>query len=158
MSTWGRRLVLLVVGWVLVVLGIAALVLPGPGLLCLAGGLVVLSQEYEWAERRVEPVKKRAFDAARSGVKTWPRIAGSALGVLWLLAAGIIWTVNPRIPEFWIIGPRLPFAGWPTGSSLILSGLVAGGLLVYSIRRWRGADPDSERARQEDRAAADELT
>ena len=51
------RPLLTILGWVLVLVGVAALVLPGPGLLLLLAGLVVLSQEYEWAERRVEPVK-----------------------------------------------------------------------------------------------------
>ena len=58
-----RRVVLEVVGWVLVVAGIAALVLPGPGLLMLFAGLVILSQEYEWAERRLEPIKSGALRA-----------------------------------------------------------------------------------------------
>lgn len=35
----------LVVGWVLLALGLAALVLPGPGLLMIAAGLAVLSQQ-----------------------------------------------------------------------------------------------------------------
>ncbi len=65
-----RRIVLEVVGWVLVVAGIAALVLPGPGLLMLFAGLVILSQEYDWAERRVEPIKVRALRGAAEGVET----------------------------------------------------------------------------------------
>ena len=45
-------------GWTLVVAGVAALILPGPGLLLLAAGLVVLSQQYAWAARRLEPGKQ----------------------------------------------------------------------------------------------------
>ncbi|RYE73750.1 MAG: hypothetical protein EOO74_12580, partial [Myxococcales bacterium] len=63
-----KRLVLEIVGWLLVVLGIAALVLPGPGLLLLAGGLAILSQQYEWAEKRVDPVFDRAREGAIQGV------------------------------------------------------------------------------------------
>ena len=51
-----KRVLLEVVGWLLVLAGIAALILPGPGLLLLAAGLFVLSQQYEWAERRVDPI------------------------------------------------------------------------------------------------------
>ena len=76
-----RKTGVTVLGWVLVLLGLAALILPGPGLLLLLLGLVVLSQEYEWAERRVEPVKNKAFDVARQGVSTYPRIVLSALPV-----------------------------------------------------------------------------
>ena len=44
-----------------VVLGVAAIFLPGPGLLGIFAGLALLSQQYEWAERRVEPVRLRAL-------------------------------------------------------------------------------------------------
>ena len=77
MKSAARRVALETVGWVLVVAGIAALVLPGPGLLMVFAGLVLLSQQYDWAERRVEPVKKRALKAAAEGVETWPRIVMS---------------------------------------------------------------------------------
>jgi hypothetical protein len=135
-----RKTLLTLLGWVLVLAGIAALVLPGPGLLLLLAGLVVLSQEYDWAARRVEPVKEKAFDVARSGVSTFPRIAMSAVGALALVGIGVVWMLDPEIPEVGPVGPDLPLGGWPTGSSIALSGLVAAGLLVYSIRRFRGED------------------
>ena len=135
MRVW-RKTTITILGWVLVLAGLAALVLPGPGLLLLLSGLIVLSQEYEWAERRVEPVKKKAFDVAQAGVASYPRIAGSTLGALALIACGVVWWANPEISEVGPIGPRLPFGGWATGSTLILSGLIALGLLAYSVRRW----------------------
>lgn len=138
---WTRRWGVDVLGWVLVAAGIAALVLPGPGLLTLVAGLAVLSQEYEWAERRLEPVKKKAFEAAAFGVQTWPRIGVSALGAFCLMALGVVWGVGLRIPTWWILGPALPFAGWGTGSTLALSGLIALGLLLYSIRRFGDVEP-----------------
>jgi hypothetical protein len=131
-----RKTTITVLGWALVVAGVAALVLPGPGLLLLLSGLVVLSQEYEWAERRVEPVKEKAFDVAQAGVASYPRIVMSALGGLAVLAVGVLWWVNPDIPEVGPVGPNLPFGGWATGSTLILSGLIALGLLAYSVKRW----------------------
>jgi uncharacterized protein (TIGR02611 family) len=135
-----RKTLVTVLGWVLVLAGIAALILPGPGLLLLLAGLVVLSQEYEWAERRVEPVKKKAFEVARSGVSTLPRIAMSAVGALAVVGVGVVWILDPQIPEVGPVGPELPLGGWATGSSIALSGVVAVGLLVYSIRRFRGED------------------
>lgn len=133
-----RKTWVTIVGWVLVTVGVAALILPGPGLLLLLAGLVVLSQEYEWAERRVEPVKEKAFDVAKQGVSTWPRIMLSFLGACAVMAVGVFWWLDPEIPEFWIVGPDLPLGGWTTGLSLVLSGLIAFGLVVYSLRRWRG--------------------
>lgn len=132
-----RKTSITVVGWVLVLAGALALVLPGPGLLLLLFGLVVLSQEYEWAERHVEPVKEKAFEVAEAGVSTWPRILMSALSALCVVAAGVFWWLDPEIPEVGPLGPDLPFGGPATGSSIVLSGFIALGLLIYSIRRFR---------------------
>ena len=140
-----RRAAKIVSGWLLLVAGVAAIALPGPGLLLLLAGLVLLSQEYSWAERRVEPVKRAAFAAAAAGVQTVPRILVSAAGALALMGVGVLWGLNPVIPEFWIFGPRLPFGGWSTGTSLIVSGFIALGLLGWSIVRFRNADPQQAR-------------
>lgn len=133
-----RKTWVTVLGWVLLVVGVAALILPGPGLLLMLAGLAVLSQEYEWAERRVEPLKEKAFEVAAAGVQTWARILGSTLSALVLVGIGIAWMVDPAIPEFWIVGPDLPFGGLGTGVSITFSGLIALGLVVYSVRRFRG--------------------
>lgn len=140
-----RRTGIVVVGWLLVVVGIAALVLPGPGLLMLFAGLAVLSREYEWAERKLMPVKVRAFVTAAEGVKTLPRVVGSTLGGAALVALGVVWALDPTIPEFWIIGPDLPFGGLGTGLTLTLSGLVAWALIVYSYRTFRGRSTEDVR-------------
>jgi Putative transmembrane protein (PGPGW) len=137
-----RKTGITILGWLLTLAGLAALVLPGPGLLLMVVGLVVLSQEYDWAERRLEPVKAMAFAVAAAGVSSWVRIGVSALAALCLIAVGVVWALDPEIPTLWIVGPRLPFAGWPTASTLLLSGLIALALLVYSIRRFRGLSPD----------------
>lgn len=155
-----RKTGVTVLGWMLVVLGIIAMPLPGPGLLILLAGLVVLSQEYEWAERRVEPVKKKAFDLAKAGVSTYPKIVISAVGACSLIALGVLLGLDPRIPHLFTIpqigpigaievGPQIPFSSWATGSSFIFSGLVALGLLIYSVKRWRGeALRERRRARE----------
>ena len=145
LPSWVRSTGILVVGWALVIGGVAALILPGPGLLMLLAGLIVLSQEYEWAERRLEPVRVRAFVTAAEGVKTWPRVAGSALGGAALVAIGVLWAIDPTIPRFWIFGPNLPFGGLATGLTLGLSGVIAWGLLVYSVRHFRGHSTDEVR-------------
>ena len=126
-------------GWLLVIVGLAAIPLPGPGLLILLSGLVVLSQEYEWAERRVEPVRKKAIEGAKDSVATYPRIVIAALFATGIIAVGVwVWS-DPAVPEFWVVGPRLPLGlgGWPTGSTIILSGLIAWGILIYSLKVYR---------------------
>ncbi|MGH3627297.1 MAG: PGPGW domain-containing protein [Sciscionella sp.] len=132
-----RRTLLTAAGWLLVLLGIAALVLPGPGLLLLLAGLVVLSQEYAWAERRVEPLKVRAFEAARLGVASWPRVTASALAACAVIAAGVVWGIDPPVPSVGPLGPDLPFGGWATGGSIIASGVIALSLVAHSVHRFR---------------------
>jgi uncharacterized protein (TIGR02611 family) len=136
-----KRIVLEVLGWLLVVLGIAAIPLPGPGLLILFGGLALLSQQYEWAERRVEPVKKRAVQAAEEGVATTPRIILSTLFALLLIGCGVVWIWHPPAPGWWPIDEQWwLFGGWGTGSTQIASGLIALVTIVYSYRRFRGEE------------------
>jgi uncharacterized protein (TIGR02611 family) len=133
-----RRVVLEIVGWVLILAGIAALVLPGPGLLMLFAGLVILSQEYEWAERRLEPVKRKALQGAAEGVENWVRIALSTTLGVGLIACGVLWIWSPESPAWWPMADRwwLP-GGAATGVTQVASGLIALGLIVYSYRRFR---------------------
>lgn len=102
-------------------------------------GLAVLSQQYVWAERHLQPIKLKAFQAAAQGVRTWPRIVVSCLGVIWIIAVGIVWGMKPPVPGWWPFHSTwwLP-GGWGAGISMIVSGLIALALLIYSIRRFRG--------------------
>lgn len=138
MKTAARRLVLETVGWVLVVAGIAALVLPGPGLLGIFAGLALLSQQYEWAERRLEPVKERAFKAAEDSVETWPRIILSTALALLIVAAGVLWIWSPAAPDWWALDDRWWLTGgWATGVTQVASGFIAIAMIIYSYRRFR---------------------
>jgi sterol desaturase/sphingolipid hydroxylase (fatty acid hydroxylase superfamily) len=133
-----KRLGLEVLGWLLVVAGVAALILPGPGLLMIAAGLVVLSQEYEWAERRVEPVKRKALRGAAESVDTPLRIAVSSLVGLVIVGFGALWIWHPPAPSWWPVDESWwLFGGIGTGITLVASGLVALALVVYSYRRFR---------------------
>lgn len=133
-----KRIAVEGLGWILVLVGIAALVLPGPGLLALFAGVALLATQYEWAERRVEPVKKAALRTAADSVKTWPRILLSALGVCWLVAIGIYWGISPAAPSWWPIDDRWWLAGGRgTGATLIGSGVIAGAMIVYSYLNFR---------------------
>lgn len=133
-----RRLALEALGWLLLAAGLAALVLPGPGLLMLFAGLAILSQEYEWAERRVEPVKRKALRGAAESVQTWWRITLSTAFALALVGFGVVWIWGPSSPPWWPVDRRwwLP-GGIGTGVTEVASGLVALALIVYSYRRFR---------------------
>ena len=133
-----KRVAIEGLGWILVVVGIAALVLPGPGLLALFAGVALLATQYEWAERRVEPVKRKALGAAADSVKTVPRIMMSAAGVCWLIALGFYWGMGPSAPSWWPLDDRWwLMGGWGTGGTLIGSGIIAGAMVVYSFFNFR---------------------
>ncbi|WP_077797319.1 PGPGW domain-containing protein [Streptomyces sp. JHA26] len=124
-----RRAALGVLGAVLVVVGVALLVLPGPGLLLVFAGVVLLARAVPALDRFVAPVRSRAMRATEESVSSPWRIAGAVLAGLCLIGAGLVWGLVPRVP----------FAGWGTGASLIVSGLVLFALLVWSYRRVRAA-------------------
>lgn len=139
MRSAAKRLVLEVVGWVLLVAGIAALVLPGPGLLMVFGALAILSQQYEWAERRLDPIKYRALKGAAEGVETRLRIVLSVTGATLLAACGVLWIVDPPQPGWWPLGDTLWLpGGLATGITQIASAAIALALIVYSYRRFHG--------------------
>ncbi|MGA8850566.1 MAG: PGPGW domain-containing protein [Aeromicrobium sp.] len=151
-----RRVAIEVLGWTLVLAGIAALVLPGPGLLGLFAGLAVLSQQYEWAERRLQPVKTAAYKSAADSVQTWPRILMSVAGALTLGAMGVLWLVSPAAPAWWPVRESWwLIGGWATGVTLIVSSLIALAVIAYSFRTFRGVD-DPEAAAERASMHADD--
>lgn len=134
---WLKPLAVNIGGWLLLVVGALALVLPGPGLLCIVAGLALLSTRYRWAEKLMHPVKARAYRLAAEGVKTRWRILWSSVGAALLLTIGLIWGVRPPAPawwqwpdDWWLIG------GWGTALSIMGSAGFAIGLIIYSYRRF----------------------
>jgi hypothetical protein len=127
MARTAKRLTVLVSGGLLVLIGIVLLVLPGPGLILVLAGLLVLSSEFPAVDKYIDPIQHKAMEAMEQSVSSPLRLAGSILVGAALIAAGVLWGLVKT----------LPMGGWPTGSSLILSGLVVWGLLVYSYWRVR---------------------
>ncbi len=123
-----KRAAALVGGGLLLLIGIALLVLPGPGLLLVLAGLLVLSSQFPSVDKYIDPVQRRAMLAAEQSVSSPLRLAGSVLAGLVLIGAGVTWG---------LLGSLVPLGGWPTGFGLILSGLILLGLLGYSYRRVR---------------------
>ncbi len=133
-----KRWSLQILGWILVAAGIAALVLPGPGMLTIVAGLTLLASQYSWAKKLLHPVKARAVRLAIKGVQTWPRISFSILGSLILTALGVFWILGPSAPEWWPLAQKWWLVGgWATGVTLIVSGLLAVALTIYSVHRFR---------------------
>jgi uncharacterized protein (TIGR02611 family) len=58
-----RRMVILIVGGVVLLAGVAMLVLPGPGIVVIIAGLAILAKEFTWAERTLDKAKAQAANA-----------------------------------------------------------------------------------------------
>src|SRR5262245_19591098 len=69
------RLIRLAVGWLLTLVGLALLVLPGPGLLFLLPGLTLLSAESLWVRRILRRLRERRLvrrairEAEKAGIR-----------------------------------------------------------------------------------------
>jgi uncharacterized protein (TIGR02611 family) len=61
-----KRLLKIVFGFTLLVIGAAMLVLPGPGWLIIGLGLAVLAAEFIWARRLLNRLKEQAIKLGRS--------------------------------------------------------------------------------------------
>ena len=71
-----RWLTVAVIGGTFVVVGIALLVLPGPGIAFIIVGLAILATEFVWAEALLHRVKngsQKAWNGARSKIARKPR-------------------------------------------------------------------------------------
>jgi tellurite resistance protein TerC len=56
---YARRIVIAIVGGCMVLVGIAMLVLPGPGLIVIPAGLGVLALEFAWARLWLKKLKTK---------------------------------------------------------------------------------------------------
>lgn len=139
-----KGLALKTLGWILLPVGVAMMPLPGPGAMVVLLAMFVLATQYEWAEKRLDQVKEWALQGAADSVRTWPRIAVSVVGVVWLWSVGIVWGVGPDAPSWWPVDEKWWLVGgWATGITLIASGFVAGALIIYSYLNLRDTGEDN---------------
>jgi len=68
-----RWLGVAIVGGTLIVVGVILLVLPGPGLVLIALGLVVLASEFAWAEAMLIRMKRGGSSALNSARRAFAR-------------------------------------------------------------------------------------
>ncbi len=58
-----RRVVIGIIGFTVLLIGVALLVLPGPAFIVIPAGLAILAIEFAWARRWLEHIKQRAAQA-----------------------------------------------------------------------------------------------
>ncbi len=69
-----KKFFIALMGGTVVLIGVAMIILPGPGLLVIAGGLAILATEFIWAKRAMRNAKGAVAKARRkSGFKEWLR-------------------------------------------------------------------------------------
>jgi hypothetical protein len=76
-------------GVIVVCVGISLLVLPGPGLIVIAGGLALMAQDVPFARRWLAKVRERIPEDEDGGVATWVIVL--SVTALVLSISGSIW-------------------------------------------------------------------
>jgi cation:H+ antiporter len=132
-----RRVAVTITGAALLGLGAVLLVAPGPGLIVIALGLLVLGTEYEWARRRAHSTLHRAQRAADAAAARPAMLAGSATFAAGLVVLGVALAVSDSLPG----------SGLASGLSLVVSGIAIAATLVWSVRR-RTAVPAKRESRR----------
>ena len=70
---WGRRLWRSIIGFTVLAIGVALLVLPGPAVLVIPIGLAILATEYAWARRSLAKFKQGGEKLGRILLPNWKR-------------------------------------------------------------------------------------
>ena len=122
-----KRLAVGVVGCVLLLVGVALLVLPGPGFVLIAGALALLATQFEWAKRPLDYAKDKASVGIEEVATSKFRASLAVVCALGMVAIGVVE----------LAGVRLPHLNALTAVMLILSGLFLVGTLVYAVVRAR---------------------
>lgn len=122
-----KRLAVAVIGCVLLLVGVALLVLPGPGFVLIAGALALLATQFEWAKRPLDYAKDKASVGIEEVATSKFRASLAVVCALGMVATGVVE----------LAGVRLPHLNALTAVMLILSGLFLVGTLVYAVVRAR---------------------
>jgi uncharacterized protein (TIGR02611 family) len=56
---WIKRVAIAVVGFTVLLIGVAMIILPGPAFIVIPAGLAILAVEFAWAKRLLVEVKER---------------------------------------------------------------------------------------------------
>ncbi len=66
-----RRIIIIVIGFTVLALGIALIVLPGPAIVVIPIGLAILATEFLWARKLLKRVKEGAVNMGDQGSRVW---------------------------------------------------------------------------------------
>lgn len=124
-----KRVVVAVLGCALLLVGIALLVLPGPGFLMIAAALGLLSTQFDWAKRPLDYAKDKAELGVEEVGESGFRASFAVLCALGLVALGVLD----------LVGIHIPLVNVFTAVMLVLSGLFLVGTVAYALYRARSS-------------------
>jgi uncharacterized membrane protein len=133
-----KRFAATIGGFGLLAVGLAMMVLPGPGILLIVAGLAVLATEYVWARRLLVRAREQAEKVQSAAVASPTRTAGSIVFALALVAVGVAMLVVDDVA--WPVAESLLDRVWGpvTGSILIITGLILATTTWITLRTAKG--------------------
>ncbi len=133
-----KRFAVTLVGAALLLVGLAMMVLPGPGILLIVAGLAVLATEYVWARTLLVRAKRQAQHVQAAAVASPMRTGASVLFALGLAAVGVVMLLVDDL-SWPILDPTLDKVWGPvTGSILVVTGLILLTTTAITIKTARG--------------------
>ena len=127
-----KRFAVTLVGVALLLLGAAMMVLPGPGILVIVGGLALLATEYVWARRMLKTAQAQAEKVQEAAVASPVRTAGTLLFGVALLALGLAMVFLRDLD--------LPFWSPVTGGIIAVTALILLATTYLTLRAAKGRD------------------
>ena len=133
-----KRFAVTILGVALLAVGLAMMVLPGPGILGIVAGLAVLATEYVWARTLLVRARKQAEAVQEAAVASPVRTTGSLLFAVGLVAVGVLMLVVDDLA--WPVLESLLDKVWGpvTGAVLVVTGLILLTTTVLTLRAARG--------------------
>jgi tellurite resistance protein TerC len=68
-----RRVIIAIIGFTVLLVGVALLVLPGPAFLVIPAGLAILAIEFAWARRWLQRIKRLAEEKGGNWLRKTPQ-------------------------------------------------------------------------------------
>ena len=127
-----KRFAVTIVGGALLLLGLAMMVLPGPGILVIVAGLAVLATEYVWAQRLLKRARSQAEKVQEAAVASPVRTAGTLLFGVALLGLGLAMVFLRDVD--------LPFWSPVTGGIMTVTALILLATTYLTLRAAKGRE------------------
>ena len=127
-----KRFAVTILGVGLLLLGAAMMVLPGPGILVIVGGLALLATEYVWARKMLKTAQAQAEKVQEAAVASPLRTAATVVFGVALLGLGL--------GLVFLRDVDLPFWSPVTGGIMAVTALILLATTYLTLRAAKGQD------------------